>query len=340
MPAKEENLLILYQLFLPTLSQITALQNYDIIDNRPLGNSTGSFYNTWGLAFVLIFLFLFQLVFYFLALYTAGLFYGLPFSDVQNLIAEPDGSSLAINLARYTNFVSFTGYMFLPALLFGLINKTGIVGEGGLKVKIKPPLIFLALLILALAVPLVDYLTEVMHQFPFPQGLTYWATRMENSRNEMLNTILDMHRPVELLICLILIGLLPAFFEELMFRGVMLNIFKNITQKTWTPILLQSMVFTVLHFSFYEFPAIFLMGTLFGILAVKTGSIWYGVILHFLFNSVSVVLAYLNNIAFDKSGVFGEYKTLQINLILALASVAGLVILFRLFSKTQKTLNP
>lgn len=315
------------------------MQNYDIIDNQNSGIKPGSFYNTWGLAFVLIFLFLFQLVFYFIAVYTAGLFYGLSFTETQNLLSEPDGTATAINLARYTNFVSFTGYMFLPVLLFGIINRTGIIGEGGLRIKPKMPLFFLGLLMLALAVPLVDYITSFMQNIPFPQNVKYFADSLENSRSEHLDTILDMHQIPELVVCLIIVGLLPAIFEELMFRGVLMNIFKGITQKNNTAVILQSLVFTVLHFSVYEFPGIFLMGALFGFIAIRTGTIWYGVVMHFIFNSISIVFAYLNHIEFDKTGVFGKYELLHFNLMLGIAALFGIWVLARLFKKVSQQNN-
>ncbi|MCC7297680.1 MAG: CPBP family intramembrane metalloprotease, partial [Bacteroidia bacterium] len=252
------------------------MQNYDIQHKQPLGIHQGSFYNPWGLAFVLIFLFLFQLVFYFLALFTAGLYYNLPIADVQNILSEPDGTALAINIARYTNIVSFTGYMFLPALLFGIINRTGLLVEGGLKIKPKSQLVFLSVLIVGLCIPLVEYLTQVMHHIQWPQSVQFLAEKFNNARTEQINTILDMHSLPELILCILAIGLLPALFEEMMFRGILLNIFKNIAIRKWTPIVLQALVFTVLHFSFYEFPGIFMMGIIFGIIAYKTGTIWYG----------------------------------------------------------------
>ena len=61
-------------------------------------------------------------------------FYNMGFSEVANLISEPDGTAKAINIARAVNFISFGGYMFLPAALFAVINRTGIVHEGGLNV--------------------------------------------------------------------------------------------------------------------------------------------------------------------------------------------------------------
>lgn len=204
-----------------------------------------------------------------------------------------------------------------------------------MNIKPKGQLVFLSVLIVALSLPLVDYLTSLMHHIQWSQNFHFLAEKFENARSEQINTILDMHSFPELLLCLVAIGLLPALFEEILFRGILLNIFKHITIRKWTPVLLQALVFTVLHFSFYEFPGILIMGIIFGIIAQKTGTIWYGVLMHFIFNSTSVVIAYLNNLEFDKSGVFGKYENIPFNLFMAIGAFAGLIILFRLFNKAN-----
>jgi membrane protease YdiL (CAAX protease family) len=317
------------------------LQNYDIL-NTPVENpSRSSFYTVWGLVFVLIFIFLFQLIFYFLAVFSMAGFYNMGFSEVANLISEPDGTAKAINIARAVNFISFGGYMFLPAALFAVINRTGIVHEGGLNVKPKFNVVFICLAILALCIPFVDFLTAWVQSIQWPQYVHFLAEKYEHARTEHIDTILDMHAPVELAVCLVLVALLPALFEELLFRGVLMNIFKHITGKKWTPVFLQALVFAVLHFTVYELPAIFLMGILFGIVAMRTGTIWYGVIMHFVFNSTTVVVAYLNHMAFEKTGIFGEYGNLKLSPFLALLTVFGLFTLLRMFYKlTSKPSNP
>jgi uncharacterized protein len=307
-----------------------------VIENKP---NQGGFYSIWGLAFILIFLFLFQLIFYFASIYVAMLVYGLGFAEVKSLLAVPDGTALAINIARLTNVITFTAYMFLPSLLFSVLNRTGIVYEGGLRVKLHARIFFLSILLLALAIPLTDYLTSALHQISMPQGLRYYAEYYEHIRNESLETILDMQRPAELVFCILAIGLLPALFEELLFRGIMLNIFKKLSRSANLAVFIQAMVFTILHLSIYEFPAILFMGILFGMIALKTGTIIYGILLHFLFNTTTIVLSYMNQQNFRKTGVNALYDSLSFGPWLSIAAFAGILILFRLLNKTVKEIH-
>jgi membrane protease YdiL (CAAX protease family) len=309
------------------------VQNYGLNNNLDTYKAGGTFYSTRGLAFILIFIFLFQLIFYFFSIYTAGLFFHLSFQEVMNLLNEPDGTATAINIARYTNVISFTGTMFLPALLFSVINGTSIIEIGGLKVLPKLNILFVSGLLLALAIPLVDYLTALIHAIDLPLWLRHYADHFEHTRNENLSTILDMQRPIELIFCLFAIGLLPAVFEEIMFRGILMKIFKNITGKVNTSIFLQAFVFTVLHFSVFEFPGIFLMGILFGIIAHRTGTIVYGIVMHFAFNAISIIISWLNQVEFRKSGVYGEFGSFEFNTFTAVIGFLGLIVLIGLLRR-------
>ena len=54
-----------------------------------------------------------------------------------------------------------------------------------------------------------------------------------------------------------------------------------------------------------------------------------------------VVVAYLNHMAFEKTGIFGEYGNLKLSPFLALLTVFGLFTLLRMFYKlTSKPSNP
>lgn len=299
----------------------------------------GLFYNAMGLAFVLIFLFLFQLLFYFLAVAGAAMFYGMSFSSVQQLISAPDGTAVAINIARFTNAVSFTGYMLLPALLFTVINRTSVAWEGGLKKPVYRGALLTSILIVALCLPLVDYFTAQMNFIDWPQWMRFWANKFESSRSELMETMLDMQNPVELLGCILLLAVMPAFFEELMFRGILLNIFTKMSYSKVTAVFLQALVFGALHFSFYEFPGILLMGIIFGWIAMKSGTIWYGIIMHFIFNATAVVMSYINQRSFEKTGISDTYENITLSVPLAIAAFAGVILLLRLFSKTIYTEN-
>jgi membrane protease YdiL (CAAX protease family) len=83
----------------------------------------------------------------------------------------------------------------------------------------------------------------------------------------------------------------PAIFEELLFRGIILNGFLRI-YKTRNAILLSALLFGLIHLNVSQFFGGFTAGLLLGWVYTKTGSIIYCVIMH-AFNNLFCHLYYL-----------------------------------------------
>jgi len=94
--------------------------------------------------------------------------------------------------------------------------------------------------------------------------------------------------PSPLLLSIVSIGLFPAIFEEIAFRGILFNELTKITRLK-SSIIISAILFTILHFSLISILWIFPLGLLFGYFRARYRTIWYGIIGHFVYNS-SIVL--------------------------------------------------
>jgi sodium transport system permease protein len=83
----------------------------------------------------------------------------------------------------------------------------------------------------------------------------------------------------------LLIGLLPAVCEELTFRGFILSGLRHTGHK-WRAILLSSLFFAVAHPVLQQSMSAFILGTILAFVAVQTGSIWPGLLIHLIHNSI------------------------------------------------------
>jgi sodium transport system permease protein len=90
-------------------------------------------------------------------------------------------------------------------------------------------------------------------------------------------------------------GALPAVCEELFFRGFVLSgltaAFRGRHGAT-RAVLLSSALFAVFHVFPERWPPTFLMGVVLGVVAVRTGSIWPGMVVHAVNNSFAVLQAW------------------------------------------------
>jgi uncharacterized protein len=89
----------------------------------------------------------------------------------------------------------------------------------------------------------------------------------------------------------VILAIGPPLTEELAFRGVIFDALRP-ALSTNEAIMVSAMMFMILHLSPLNFPHTLAMGVAAGVLRVKSGSIWPGVLLHFVHNSTVVVMEY------------------------------------------------
>ena len=92
------------------------------------------------------------------------------------------------------------------------------------------------------------------------------------------------------------VGIMPGITEEIVFRGFILHGFKKLGTKK--AIFFSSLLFALMHMHPARFLFTFVLGVLFAMLTIRTGTIWYAVIIHFLVNTISVIIA-KNNLFAD-----------------------------------------
>lgn len=116
------------------------------------------------------------------------------------------------------------------------------------------------------------YLSEIMPELP------------DLSKNILLTIISNDYG--YFVICLF-----APFVEEVVFRGAILRTMLPRFSNKWKPILISALLFAVVHFNPAQMPHAFIIGILLGWLYCRTGSIIPGVIIHFVNNTVSYIVA-------------------------------------------------
>ncbi|MEP0847856.1 MAG: CPBP family intramembrane metalloprotease [Phycisphaerae bacterium] len=84
------------------------------------------------------------------------------------------------------------------------------------------------------------------------------------------------------------LALVPAFTEELFFRGYVLSGMRGSVGK-WGAVLLVSLAFGLFHYSAYRLGMTTLLGLLLALLAVQYRSIWPGMLAHLMHNTISTL---------------------------------------------------
>jgi hypothetical protein len=93
----------------------------------------------------------------------------------------------------------------------------------------------------------------------------------------------------DLLINLVVLVMIPALGEELLFRGLIQNYLKNSLKNVHVAIVITAIIFSSIHLQFYGFFPRFILGVALGYLAFLGRSLWLPILAHFINNALVVI---------------------------------------------------
>lgn len=220
---------------------------------------------------------------------------------------------------------------FVPAYFFALICYRIPLTYLGFNFRFNYKQVLLVIGILILSFPLSGALATLNNMLPISE---YWAAKfkaMELSREAREAALININSFSRYIISLVMIACLPAIFEEIFFRGAMQNFFTRWFKAPWAAIILTSIIFSLIHVSFYGFLVRFVLGVALGFIFYYSGSLWLNILFHFLYNGVQVTALYLMTM----NGV--KNKNVEDNFPLWIGAIALLLLLylFKLYTQTS-----
>lgn len=156
-------------------------------------------------------------------------------------------------------------------------------------IKLKPLLVTLGILLACfIALPLFELINEPLRQI-LPPGIVEREILM-NERNTELFVQSD---PIQFIFSLIVVALLPAIFEELVFRGFLIKKMLQSGMSDMGAILMSGAIFALTHMQPLKFLSMFVLGAALGFVYVRFKNLKYSMIMHFLFNGTQLTMAFL-----------------------------------------------
>lgn len=198
--------------------------------------------------------------------------------------------------------VSTLFMFFLPVYFTALIcyrNPSRFIGFNT-RINFKQILIVVAILLFTF--PLSGALAEVTKMIPIPKAWEIKFKAMEAAREAQEDALININSFSKYFFSMVIIGLLPAIFEEVCFRGGIQNILMRWFKGPWVAIILTSIIFSAVHVSYYGFFVRFALGVALGLVFYYSGSLWLSILFHFLYNGLQVTALYLATMQGNKSG--------------------------------------
>ncbi len=252
-----------------------------------------------------------EVIFSLLAISFAGIIYpGINFyhliQSLNELKSADEVSLTEANALKMFQFVTSIGRFILIPLLF--IHLAGHNFEQSLNIK-KPPQLISFVLILFIVISVsgeVNLVNEWNHTMKLPASMSNIEITMrqfEEQAKLQTEIFLRTTTITGFLVNIFIVGILAAIGEEIVFRGILQNIFYKWTNSSHASIWIAAFLFSFVHLQFFGFFPRLLLGALLGYLYYWSGSLWSCIFAHFVNNTAAVTAYFLLNIGLIEENI-------------------------------------
>lgn len=244
--------------------------------------------------------------------------------ETPNMLDLTVGNTMSV--LKWMQGCSAIGLFVAPPLLFAYFTKHQLGWN-----HVNRQQILLAVAFMMLSMPFINGLAvwnEGLHLPSFLGSLESWIRQAEAEAMRMTEAFLIMDTPLDLLINLVVIAIIPAVGEELLFRGVIQKLFLKWNGKVHLSVWLTAFVFSAVHMQFLGFFPRLILGAVLGYMLVWSGSLWLPIVAHFTNNAFAVLLTYF--IGMDKINPSVEKLGTEGGSVVLISGLGGLLLLYLL----------
>lgn len=184
----------------------------------------------------------------------------------------------------------------VPPLLFWYYMERKTIRSFEIQ-SVSQPLVWGSVLLLVLAfMPFNSLIIEWNSTMTLPgflSGVEEWMRDKEDQLAKLTEYLTAFETFDQFVIAMVVIGIIPAIGEEVLFRGVIQRKLAEQWVNIHVAIWVTAAIFSAIHVQFYGFLPRMLLGALFGYLYYWTGSLRVAIFGHFINNGFMVLMIYL-----------------------------------------------
>ncbi|MFN0049622.1 MAG: lysostaphin resistance A-like protein [Cytophagales bacterium] len=224
-------------------------------------------------------------------------FIGDKVMDLASIVANPNEYQEYKYVLLYVQGMTSFGSMILAPILFlQYFYKHEINYFVNMPREI---FFFLTAILVIVSMPANAWIAEQNMQMKLPAFLIdmeRWMAGKEAELKILTEYLTTFQTNTQFLVGLVVIALIPAIGEELLFRAGLQNLFNDAFKNKHVAIWLAAIIFSGIHLQFYGFFPRMFLGALFGYLYLWSGNILIPMTGHFVNNGFTLLLIHLKNV--------------------------------------------
>lgn len=219
------------------------------------------------------------------------LLFGISFFSSTQVVFDPNNVEL-INAMKAMQFCNALGTFIIPPVAF--LHFRGLKFSQYLKLQntIQLKGLFSILLMAFAMIPVANFLGALNEHISLPEFLNFLKA-IEEQTLQLTEQFLVMDSYADLLLMILLMGVVAAVGEELLFRGVLQNLFQEWSGSKHLAIWLTALLFSVIHLQYHAVLPRFVLGALIGYVYVNSGNLRSSILLHFFYNTTLLIITFM-----------------------------------------------
>jgi membrane protease YdiL (CAAX protease family) len=209
---------------------------------------------------------------------------GQDMAQMQVSMTDPGFS----NQVRVTQTLLSMCIFLFPALIAARMVDKQPLSYIGLTQKSSALTFVFAIILMLLTIVIGGSLATVNEMIPVTAQMELYFKTMEEDYMKQVEVMSQMKGIGDFLIALLVMAFVPAVVEEVFFRGGFQNMMHRSTGNFWVAIIVTSLLFSAIHFSFYGFLTRTALSIVLGLLYAYTRNLWMPILAHFINNAIGV----------------------------------------------------
>ncbi len=224
--------------------------------------------------------------------------------------------------------------LLLPAAIFVLLTDTNYRKYFSAKKSYMTYLLVLSAIFMLVSQPAIGWLGELNQRMILPasfSGLEQWLKDSETKNTLLTDAFLSTTSLSGLAVNILMIAILPALAEEIVFRGALQPVLISLLKNKHAGVILAAAVFAAIHMQFYGFLPRFALGLAFGYLFLWSSNLWLPISAHFVNNLLSVLAEFFYRRGYTSTNAedLGNTGNIYLTILSFAVSALLLVIILR-----------
>lgn len=173
----------------------------------------------------------------------------------------------------------------------------------------------------------------------FMKGFEDWAYEKEQQAKVLTEFLTRFDSFSQFLLGVLVIAIIPAIGEELLFRGLIQNQMHAITKNIHWAIWITGFLFSAMHLQFYGLIPRMLLGVLFGYMYYWSGNLIFPIIAHFINNAFTITMLYLFQLKTIEYDLETETSIPWYAALISLVMGTALLVYFRNYFVNRKIID-